>query len=191
MTRKTAAKTIDDLDFIYENSIVRVIADRNGPEIKLGGITVGPFEEGNEYEVRTWIANELEKTRIARRREDERLDSAKLYKIQWKERAQTAGQIIRPAENFYPELRRYIKEVKEESKYSPEKMREYERAMQLTQDIVNSRLKKIIMLATTPNQSDHVLRNFTDEEKFLYDQLTKLIHSWRSKITELSEETQE
>jgi hypothetical protein len=189
--RNTAAKTINDMDFAYENSVIRVIANRNSPEIKLGGITLDPFEEGNEYEVRNWVANELEQFGIAHRREDDRLDSAKLYKIQWKERAQTAGQIIKPSENFYPELRRYIKELKEESKYSPEKMREYERAMQLTQDIVNSRLKKIIMLATTLNQTDQVLRNFTNEEKFLYDQLTKLIHSWRSKITHISEDTQE
>lgn len=191
MTRNTAAKAISDMDFTYENLFVRVIANRNNPEIKLAGITIGPFEEGNEYEVYEWVVEELEKAGIAHRREDDRLDSAKLYKIQWKERAQTAGQIIKPSDNFYPELRRYIRQLKEESQHTPEKMREYERVIQLTQDIVSSRLKKIVTLASASTQTDHMLKNFTDEEKFLYDQLTKLIHQWRNKITELAEETQQ
>jgi hypothetical protein len=47
---------IKKLDFCFENVPVRVIADRNHPEIKLAGLSVGPFEEGNEYEVYYWIA---------------------------------------------------------------------------------------------------------------------------------------
>jgi hypothetical protein len=179
------------MDFTFENSLVRVVANRDNPEIKLAGINIGPFEEGNEYEIYDWIVEELEKAGIVHRREDDRLDSAKLYKIQWKERAQTAGQIIKPSESFYPELRRCILRLKEESQRTPEKMREWERAMQLTQDIVNSRLKKIVTLATAPTQTDNLLKNLTDEERFLYNQLTKLIHQWRDKITELTEETQE
>ncbi|RLI20993.1 hypothetical protein DRO45_02945 [Candidatus Bathyarchaeota archaeon] len=64
--------TIKNLDFNFENSPVKVIANRNCPEIKLAGLTVGPFEEGNEYEVRYWIARELVKSGIARFRAEER-----------------------------------------------------------------------------------------------------------------------
>jgi hypothetical protein len=47
---------IKDLDFRFENSPTRIVANRNHPEIKLAGITVGPLQEGNEYEVHNWIA---------------------------------------------------------------------------------------------------------------------------------------
>ena len=42
---------LESLDFMFENEKVKVIANRNHPEIKLVGITVGPFEEAKEYEV--------------------------------------------------------------------------------------------------------------------------------------------
>ena len=84
---------IERLDFCFENSLVRVIADRNHPEITLTGLSAGPFEEGNEYEVQYWVAQELAASGIAHFREDDNLDATKLYKIQWKERVQIAGQI--------------------------------------------------------------------------------------------------
>jgi len=173
---------IRKLDFIFENSIVRIIANRSLPEIKLAGLNVGPFEEGNEYEIYFWVAQELEKSGIARFREEEHLDSAKLFKIQWKERAQTAGQISRLPDDFYPRLRRYLAELKEESLKAPEKMREYETFRSLTHDILNSRLRKIVSLASAPTQTEQMIKNLTSEERFLYDHLSSLIREWRTRI---------
>ncbi|MDH5459676.1 MAG: hypothetical protein OEY95_00020 [Candidatus Bathyarchaeota archaeon] len=175
---------IENLDFSFEHSPVKIIANRNCPEIKLAGLKVGPFEEGNEYEVQYWIALELEKHGIARFREEERLDATKLYKIQWKERVQTAGQISKLPENFYPKLRRYLAELKEEIIKKPEKMREYEKVRHLTRDIISSRLKKIVSLASAPAQTEQILKNFTSEERFLYKRLYKLINEWRTQTLE-------
>jgi hypothetical protein len=173
---------INDLDFGFEHSLVKVIANRNCPEIRLAGLSVGPFEEGNEYEVQFWIAQELEKAGIARFREEERLDATKLYKIQWTERVQTAGQIARLPENFYPKLRRFLMELEEKVSEAPEKMREYEKVRQLAQDVVNARLKKIVSLASASAQTEQTLKNFTVEEKILYTQLYKFINTWKMQI---------
>jgi hypothetical protein len=184
---KTVSMNIGNMDFSFEHSLVKIIANRNCPEITLVGLNIGPFEEGNEYEVSFWIAQELEKAGIARLREEEHLDAAKLYKIQWTERVQTAGQISKLPENFYSKLRRYITELKEEIANAPEKMREYEKVQHLTHDIVNARLKKIISLASAPAQSEQILKNFVSEERFLYGQLYTLIHEWQTKILEYKE----
>jgi len=181
---KTVSMKIRNLDFSFEHSPVKIIANRNCPEIKLAGLNVGPFEEGNEYEVQFWIAHELEKAGIARLREEECLEDAKLYKIQWTERVQTAGQISKLTENFYPKLRRYLTELKAEVAKILEKMPEYEKIRHLTQDIVNARLKKIVSLASAPAQTEQMLKNFTGEERFLYEQLYTLIHEWRTQILE-------
>jgi len=181
---KAVLSKIGNLDFSFENSLAKIIANRNSPEIKLAGLNVGPFEEGNEYEVQYWIARELEKAGAARFREEERLDANKLYKIQWTERVQTAGQMPKLPENFYPELRRFLAEFKAEIVKAPEKMREYEKIGHLTQDIVNARLKKIVSLASTPARTEQILKNFTGEERFLYEQLYTLIHEWRKQILE-------
>lgn len=183
MPRRTSI-SIGNLDFNFENSIVKIVANRNCPEIKLAGLNVGPFEEGNEYEVRYWIAQKLEKAGVARLREEERLDATKLYKIQWTERVQTAGQVSKLPENFYPKLRRYLRELKQHTIKAPEKLNEYEKTKPITQDIVNSRLKKIVSFASAPAQIEQMLKNFTIEERFLYEQLHRLIEEWRTQILE-------
>jgi hypothetical protein len=173
---------IKDLDFSFEHSHAKIIANRNCPEIRLAGLVVGPFEEGNEYEVQFWIAQELEKAGIARFREEMRLDATKLYKIQWTERVQTAGQIAQLPENFYPKLCRFLMELKEKGSENPEKMREYEKIKQLALDVVNARLKKIVSLASASAQTEQTLKNLTAEEKILYTKLHKLIQAWKTQI---------
>ena len=54
---------IKHLDFRFENSLVKAVANRNYPETKLAGLTVGPFEEGNEYEIYHWVAEKLAEAR--------------------------------------------------------------------------------------------------------------------------------
>ncbi|MBE0519451.1 DNA replication complex GINS family protein [Candidatus Bathyarchaeota archaeon] len=182
MQVKKVSSTIKNLDFSFENSLAKIVANRNCPEIKLAGLKVGPFEEGNEYEVKYWVARELVKSGIARFREEEMLDAAKLHKIQWKERVQTTRQISKLPEDFYPKLRRYLVELRQEITKKPEKMREYEKVRQLTQDIINSRLKKIVSLASAPAQTERILKNFATEERFLYEENYKLISEWRTHI---------
>jgi hypothetical protein len=184
---RTVTSKIDFQDFCFENSLVKIIANRSCPEIKLGGLGVGPFDEGNEYEVYYWVALELEKFGIAHFREEEQVDATKLNKIQWTERIQSPGQISRLPENFYPKVRRYLTKLRAEIVRDPEKMREHERVRQLAQDIINSRLKKIISIASAPAQTESALRNLADEEKFLYEKLFKLISQWKTQIIEHQE----
>jgi hypothetical protein len=182
------AVPIEKMDFCFENLLVRIVADRNYPEIRLAGLSAGPFEEGNEYEVYYWIAQELAASGIAHFREDDGLDATKLYKIQWKERVQIAGQISELTEDFYPKLRRYLASIKAEIANHPEKAQEYEKAKHLAWDIVNSRLKKIIALSSGPAQTGHIQKKFTCEERFIYEQLGKIINDWKTQIIDFEGE---
>jgi hypothetical protein len=65
--------------------MVKIIANRNCPEIRLAGLTVGPFDEGNEYEVYLWVAKELAGVTMVHFREDDLLDNTKIYRINFKE----------------------------------------------------------------------------------------------------------
>jgi len=179
-------KKIKKLDFCYENILVKVIAHSDYPKIKLAGLSVGPLKEGNEYEVHYWVAQELVNSNIVRF-SNEDLDSTKLYKIQWKERVQIAGQISKLPEDFYPNLRRYLAKSKDELALHPEKVREYEKSQHLALDIVNSRLKKIISLSSGPNQTDFILKKFTNEERFFYLELGRIINSWKEQILNLED----
>jgi hypothetical protein len=178
---------IEDLDFSFENSSAKIVANRNCPEIKLAGLNLGPFEEGNEYEVYHWVAQELEKAGIAHLREEDNLDSTKLYKIQWTERVQTAGQISKLPDDFYPKFRRYVASLKREIAKTPEKIREHEKVKQSIQDVVNTRLKKIIAIASTSTRTEQMLKNLTHEERFLYEHLYRLVDDWRRQIMQCQE----
>ncbi len=180
-------EAIESMDISFENSLVRVIANRNLDQIDLVGLKVGPLEEGNEYEVYYWVAEELQGAGIARMREEDMLDSSKLYKTQWKERAQTTGQISHLDDDFYPKLRRHLSTLRNEAVKSPEKVLELEKTRQLTRDIVNSRLRKIVSVASAPVHTEQMLKNFTPEERYLHTHLSSLISEWRAHIVERKE----
>jgi len=167
--------------------MIKIVANRNCPEIKLSGLTVGPFDEGNEYEVYFWVAKQLAQAGIVHFREDEILDTTKLFKAQWKEGVQIPGQISELTDDFYPKLRRFLNDLKDQATQTQqsEKFHEYDRTKQLSRDIVNSRLKKIVALASGPGQSEQVLKKLTDEEKLVYERLVKIISEWKAKILEI------
>ena len=184
------SQKLKNIDFRFQNSSVKVIANRNYPKIELTGLEVGPFEEGNEYEVYYWIATELVSLDIVHFREEDTLDSTKLYKIQWKERVQAPGQISELSEDFYPKLRRYLLDMQNEVAKHPTKlepMQELDRVRHLAWDIINSRLKKIVALSSGPIQSDQIVKKLSPEEKLIYSQLGKIINQWRIQILELKE----
>jgi len=180
---------IKDTDFIYENTPVTIIINRNQPEIELAGLKIGPYEEGKEYEVKYWIAHELEKAGIARLREEETLDSVKLHKISWKESIQQARQLSPIQEDFYPKLRRYLTTLKRSAIGNPEKLKEYEKVTRLSHDIVNIRLRKIVSLASSPEQTNQTLKDLAQEERILYTRLHTIINEWKTKILKVTEET--
>lgn len=185
--KRALAAKICTLDFDFENSLVKIVANRNCPEIKLAGLTVGPFDEGNEYEVYFWVAKELASSGMVHFREDDVLDATKLFKVQWKEGVQIPGQISELPDDFYPKLRRFLGDLKEQSS-KPEKYQEHFKATQLARDIVNSRLKKIVALSSAPAQTEQVLKKLTGEEKILFMQLVKIISKWKTEILETAGE---
>ena len=176
-------KSIRDADFVFENTVVKIVANRNSPKIDLPGMKVGPFKEGKEYEVRYWIATELKKAGIARIRMDEPLDLMMLNKIQWKERVQASQIVTSIPEEFYPKLRRFLKELNEQAIKKPEKRSDSEKAKNLSADILRMRLKKIVLLASSGrNQTGQILRSLTKEEKYVYECLHKIISEWQNEI---------
>ena len=175
--------TIRDADFIYENTPIKIVANRNSPEIDLPGVKVGPFQEGKEYEVRYWIAQELKKAGIAHIREEEPMDFKRLNRIHWKEGFQATQRVTSLPEDFYPKLRRYLEELNEEAIKKPEKRNEYEKSRGLFKDITRRRLKKIVSLASSSSkQTGQILGNLTKEELILYKYLYEKISKWRTKI---------
>ena len=61
-------------------------------------------------------------------------------------------------------------------------MRDYEKAVSIAKDIVNCRLRKIVLLASTAAKTNQFLEKLTEEEKIIYHQISEIINNWRTKI---------
>ena len=180
------AKAIRDADFGFENSVVKIVANRNSPAIELPGIKVGPFKEGKEYEVRYWVATELKKAGVARIRMEEPLDLMTLNKIHWKERVQASQKVTSLPEDFYPKLRRFLEELNEAAIKKPEKRGDFGKAKNNAADIIRMRLKKIVSLASSGrDQTSQIRHGLTKEEEYVYDCLHKIISEWQNEILKM------
>jgi len=189
LTTAKSVSPIRDVDFVFENSPARVVCNRNHPEIELVGLKIGPLEEGKEYELPYWIANELDRAGIARFREDELLDAKKLDKILWKEKVQQTRQVAHIEEDFYPRLRRFLKRLKMAANTNPDRNAEYRKAVGVAHDIVIVRLRKIVSLASSTEQTNQTLKDLAKEERILYDRLFNIVNDWKTKILKGADET--
>lgn len=177
-----ARTLIEDLDIDYENMLVKVVANRAFPQIKMADGSVGPADEGKELEVRHWVARELVRAGLVRLRDGEILDLKELTKTHWREMIQTSRQVSTLPENFYAKLRRYLESLKERASTDQAAGQEYDRAARLAYDIRDCRLRKIVTLAAAPPQTETVLKSLSAEERFLYDSIFALVSSWKLKI---------
>ncbi len=84
-------------------------------------------------------------------------------------------------ENFYPQLRRLLIQL-ESPKNNSEKLKDLEKSIRISQDVINCRVKKIVSLASSLPLTSQALQNLTPEERTLYYCLNQTINDWRKKI---------
>jgi len=177
----TALMTVEDIDFDFENSPIRVIITRELPELsripKLSSAKVG-----QEIEVPYWTAKEIVRQGYARFREEDLLNHNSLSKIHWRETIPSSRQLPSLQPNFYCLLRRHLAELRLQSRQDQLKLRELERTENLVRDIVNVRVRKIISIAASPTPSEELLQGMTREEHTLYSALNGMIENWKSKL---------
>ncbi|MEM2093935.1 MAG: hypothetical protein QXI32_01405 [Candidatus Bathyarchaeia archaeon] len=165
--------------------MVHVVATANLQHLNVAGSTIGPLEEGREYEMRYWIAAELARRGYVRFREDECLSFAVLNKIHWREtKLQVGLQLSALPEQFYPKLRRYLASLRERLNVNSV-FNEYAQATRLAKDIVNCRLKKIVNLAANPAGSTSAVSALTKEEQFLFEEVKNVVAKWGREILKI------
>jgi hypothetical protein len=174
--------SIEDIEREFENSKVKVVVVRDSHELDFGDRKIGPFKNGEEIEVSEWIAEILVDQSIAEFRDQDILDLATLSKIHWKETIPTSRQLPHLNPNFYCELRRLIKRLSKDSKIDATKLKNYEKAVSLSKDIINCRLRKIASLAASPGTAHDVIQGMAREEKTLYKTLSSILADWNKRL---------
>ncbi|UCH02514.1 MAG: DNA replication complex GINS family protein [Candidatus Bathyarchaeota archaeon] len=174
--------SLDDSNLNFENSPTRIVIFKNLQKVKVAGITIGPLKEKEEYETAYWIAAELVREGIARFHNESTMNLVTLNKIHWVEtKIQTGRQIASLPKYFYPQVRKYIKNLKEKSKVNTSVVNEYNNVKRIFRDIVNCRLKKIVSLSASPTRTE-ILKSLSKEEIALFEYLRSSIFKWKSTI---------
>lgn len=173
--------SVDDIDFDFENSQVRVVMTRELPDTprlsKLSSAKVG-----QEIEVPYWTGKDLVRMGYARFREEDVLNYNSISKIHWRETIPASRQLPALQANFYCLLRRHMAELRQSSKQDQVKLRELERTESLVRDIVNCRIRKIVSIAASPTPSDELIQGLSYEERALYSILNRTIEDWKGKL---------
>ncbi len=182
-----ALMTVDDIDFNFENSQIRIVITREIPDTTPKLDKLASAKVGQEIAVPYWTAEELVELGYARFREEDVLNYNSLSKIHWRETIPASRQLPALQANFYCMLRRHLAELRTLSKQDQVKLRELERTETLVRDIVNCRMRKIVSLAASPTPSEELIQGLTYEERVLYSILNRTIEEWKGKL--LGQET--
>lgn len=176
----------ENAELKFDNQLVKLLAIKAIPKLRVAGGEVGPLEENTQFEARVWVSDELIRGKVARLAEDaEKLTLVDVQKAQIKETMQASRRLSTLPENFYPKLRRFLRELKEQSISDPGRAAEFQRATHLATDVVTSRLNKVLLLASASQQAEDALRNMTAEEKALYKKLYQTVNEWRTPALKL------
>lgn len=168
MVLKTVKEEIQDADFRYQNTPVKIVANRDSPEIKLVGLSTGPFEEGTYYEEKFWVAEELVRSGIANFQEGQLLDLHTLLKNQRRLKIHSHTEFQRLPKFFYPKARRLLAQLKEKAMKDPENSMQLRNAMNMIKDVKRARQGKINTMARIGAVTEQMLEKLTPEEKVLY-----------------------
>jgi hypothetical protein len=171
-----------DIDFDFENLPTKVVLTREIPFSHPATEKLRSAKVGQEVEVPCWVADRLVAASLAKYREEDVLDMARLSKTHWRETIPSSTQLPALELNFYCMLRRFLAQLKSDSKKDSYKIREYEKADNLSRDIVNCRLRKIASFAAAPGSSAELVKSMTAEEQALYKQLREEIASWKTSV---------
>jgi len=177
--------TIEDIDFDFKNAPVKIVVIRDSPELTVGEKSIDPLKSGQEVEIPYWIAEELVRSGIAKFRDEDRLALAVISKVHWRETIPTSRQIPQLPENFYSMLRRFLMELEADTRSDQTKLKDLEKAIGLSKDVVNCRARKIVSLAAAPLQTESIIQNLTSEERALYMKLGDIINDWKRRILSL------
>lgn len=173
--------SVEDIDFEYENSPMRVVVTREIPELQRM-MKLSAAKIGQEIEVPYWTARDLVQLGHARFREEDVLNYNSLSKVHWRETIPASRQLPALQANFYCLLRRHLAELQQMSRQDQVKLRELERSESLVRDIVNCRIRKIVSIAASPTPTEELIQGLTYEERVLYSILNKTIENWKSKL---------
>lgn len=180
MNEQPSIVTVVDTEF--ENSPSRINLLKEFPETRIGDRVLGPYRQGQEVELPFWIATHFVQLGYAKFRDEDLLTLNTLSTTHYKETLPGSRQIPKLPKNFYFHARRLLKDLKSQESKDRTKAKELDKALSLSRDIANIRVKKIASLSASGEQPAELTSNLTAEELALYQTMRSIVDGWKKDI---------
>jgi DNA replication factor GINS len=156
-------------------SPVKVTARTDIPEAKLSTFTLQEVSEGDVVEVPRWVAEVLEENNLVNLGEEG--VEAELFRALQREKLQGPTQPSQLSKDIYLKLRRYLMILRRKNPHDPH----YEKVKVSTQDLITTRLVKMVTMAGYTSQPEPTIL-LSPEELLLYREIRELVSEWRSLV---------
>lgn len=176
--------SLEDVCFAYENSTVRLIATRDIPRIETPGLVIEKTAANSELRVNLWVAWELVEAGLARFA-DEGLKLDELIQAHYRERLQPLGQLSDLPDRFYARAYITFNQLSRGVKGEEARLAHLNRMRGMFRDILESRINKIVRLASSEVASPP--RELQSEEAQLFRELNRKISGCRRMLRRVGE----
>jgi DNA replication factor GINS len=156
-------------------SPVKVTARTDIPEAKLSTFELPEVGEGEVVEVPRWVAEVLEENNLVNLGEEG--VEPELFRALQREKLQGPTQPSQLSKDLYLKLRRHLMILRKRNPHDPH----YEKVKVSTQDLVTTRMVKMVIMAGYTSQPDPA-NLLSPEELLLYSEIRDLISEWRSLV---------
>ncbi|HVP22528.1 MAG TPA: hypothetical protein VMS77_01295 [Conexivisphaerales archaeon] len=156
-------------------SPVKVTARTDIPEAKLSTFDLPEINEGDVVEVPHWVAEVLAEKNLADMADDG--VEPELFRALQREKLQGPTQPSQLSKDLYLKLRRHLMMLRKLNPRDPH----YEKIKVTTQDLVTTRLVKMVTMAGYTSQPEPTAM-LSPEELLLYREIRSLVSEWRALV---------
>jgi len=171
-----------DLSYEFENMPVKLVATKKIPGIETAGLSIGETDVNKELTVNLWIARELIEAGLARFA-DGGIGGEEWTQIHYRERLLPIGQLSPLPSGFYSRAYLTFHRLEREAKNDATRMQNVNRLRGMFRDILESRINKIVRLASA--EASTASRDLQPEEAFLFREVQGIVSAWRGEIKRL------
>ena len=168
-------KELERIQFDFENKDISVKCLKNLEEFDMGDRKIKSLKRVR-IKVPFWLAIFLEKDGYIEFEEKNEMNFPILYKLSKKEGDNIALQEL--SSYFYIAMRKTYEEFKNKKKSIP--YRQIEAIDMKLRELMTMRLSKIIKIAEKGRKITTKTRNFTPEERWLFEFVSEAIEKWKA-----------
>ena len=179
---ESVLKELERIQFDFENKDISVKCLKNLEEFDMGDRKI-KLQKGVKMKIPFWLALNLEDDGFVEFEEANNIDFPLLYKMAIKEGENIDLQKMNSY--FYIAMRKTFEEFKDKKKTIPG--RQIEAIDMKVRELMTMRLSKIIKIAEKGRNITNKTRNFTPEERWLFEFVSEAIDKWKEivKVSEL------